>query len=166
ATSSDPIKANTWYLRKYSSSFVQIGVTIELLLATNNFFTPAAKGIYDMLVPLVVANIKAELNSVFARVLLYGELTNGEYAVERGFEYLIQDNEPSVGDSGTEVKETNAEGFDDGEYSLRNKELYDQQYIADNIIWWFRAYCKDAGGKKYSIIVIIKHKRSILIIIC
>ncbi|GAH22547.1 unnamed protein product, partial [marine sediment metagenome] len=31
----------------------------------------------------------------------------------------------------------------------RNKTLYDQQYIADNIIWWFRAYCKDDGANKY-----------------
>jgi hypothetical protein len=94
--------------------------------------------------PPTVTNIGAENNRVFARTILTGEIS-GIFGtiVERGFEYKIQDAEPGSGDTGTEVKETNAEGFDDGEYSLRNKELYDQQYIADNIIWWFRAYCKD-----------------------
>jgi len=97
-----------------------------------------------------VLNIKAELNSVFARVLLYGEIVTllGTTMVERGFEYKIQDAEPGIEDTGTEVKEFSA-GFAAEEYSLRNKTLYDQQYIADNIIWWFRAYCKDDGANKY-----------------
>jgi len=94
--------------------------------------------------PPTVTNIGAENNRVFARTVLTGEIS-GIFGtiVERGFEYKIQDVEPGSEDTGTEVKETNAEGFEDGEYSLRNKELYDQQYIADNIVWWFRAYCKD-----------------------
>jgi len=94
--------------------------------------------------PPTVTNIGAENNRVFARTILTGEISNVfGIIVERGFEYKIQDAEPGFGDTGTEAKETNAEGFDAGEYSLRNKELYDQQYIADNIVWWFRAYCKD-----------------------
>jgi len=99
-----------------------------------------------------IINVKAELNSVFARVLLYGELLNPLLVltiIERGFEYKIRDTEPAAEDTGTEVKETNANGFAIGEYSLKNKELYDQQYISDNIIWWFRAYCKDDGDNRY-----------------
>lgn len=145
ATSSDPVKASTWYLRKYSTSFVQIGTTIELLPESNNFYTPGAKGPYDMLIPPVATNVKAELNSVFARVLLYGELTGGDPAIERGFEYLIQDAEPGAGDSGTEVKETDVGGFAVGEFSLRNKVLYD---LTADVVWWFRTYSKIEGSEE------------------
>ena len=94
--------------------------------------------------PPTVTNIGAENNRVFARTVLTGEISNVfGIIVERGFEYKIQEEEPGPEDIGTEVKETKDAGFDAGEYSLRNKELYDQQYIADNIVWWFRAYCKD-----------------------
>jgi len=94
--------------------------------------------------PPTVTNIGAENNRVFARTILTGEISDiFGTIVERGFEYKIQEAEPAAEDTGTEVKETKADGFVDGEYSLKNRELYNQQYIADNIIWWFRAYCKD-----------------------
>ena len=94
--------------------------------------------------PLIINNIGAENNRVFARTILTGEISNiFRTIIERGFEYKIQEEEPGAEDTGTEVKETKVAGFVDGEYSLKNKELYNQQYIADNIIWWFRAYCKD-----------------------
>ncbi|GAG97744.1 unnamed protein product, partial [marine sediment metagenome] len=35
--------------------------------------------------------------------------------------------------------------------------LYDQQYIADNIIWWFRAYCKDDGANKHTALTWMKN---------
>ena len=94
--------------------------------------------------PPTVTNVGATNSSVYARTVLTGEIS-GIFGtiVERGFEYKIQEEEPATEDTGTEVKETKDAGFADGEYSLRNKELYDQQYIADNIVWWFRAYCKD-----------------------
>lgn len=96
-----------------------------------------------------IVNIKAELNRVFARVLLYGELNfSGKIIIERGFEYKIQEAEPGPEDTGVEVKET-SDGFVEGGYSLRNKTLYDQQYVGDNIVWWFRAYCKDHAENKY-----------------
>lgn len=96
--------------------------------------------------PPTLTNIKAEQNSVYARTLLYGDISGEEMPVtERGFEYLIQDTEPGTEDSGVEIKETGEFLF--GEYSLKDKTLYDQQYIADNIIWWFRAYCKIVGGE-------------------
>ena len=98
-----------------------------------------------------IINIRAENVVAFARTLLYGELLDllDLTIVERGFEYKIQDAEPSFEDSGTEVKELNAGGFSIGEYSLKVKTLYDQQYIADNIVWWFRAYCKDGSDNKH-----------------
>ena len=34
-------------------------------------------------------------------------------------------------------------------YANKNKTLYDQQYIADNIVWWFRSYCKDDAENRY-----------------
>lgn len=93
-----------------------------------------------------IINVRAELNGVFARVLLYGEIVDliGQTVVERGFEYKIQEAEPGSGDTGTEVKETKSAGFAIGEYSLKNKELYEQE---ESVIWWFRAYCKDAANK-------------------
>ena len=108
-------------------------------------------GGYPFLEGALIENVRAENNSVFARTILYGEITERESGLvitERGFEYLIQDNEPDINDTGTEVSET-AAGYDNEEYSLRNKELYDQQYIADDIVWWFRAYCKDDSDVKY-----------------
>lgn len=99
--------------------------------------------------PVGIQNVRAENSSVFARTLLYGEITelpgSGVLIVERGFEYLIQDNEPADGDSGTEVKELNPSGFAFEEYSLRNKELYDTE---EDTVWWFRAYCIDDAANK------------------
>ena len=96
-----------------------------------------------------VQNVRAENNPTFARTILFGNIT-GEFVItERGFEYLIQDTEPSAEDTGIEIKETKESGFEAGEYSLKNKTLYDQQYIADNIVWWFRSYCKDDAENRY-----------------
>jgi len=112
-------------------------------------------GIYAKLVVTYqipeVLNVKATNSSVFARTILYGEIAGLEEStiVERGFEYKIQEDEPAAEDTGVEVKETKETGFTVGEYSLKNKELYDQQYIADNIVWWFRAYCKLDSEEKF-----------------
>lgn len=105
-----------------------------------------------------IINVRATYDNVHARVRLYGELVDdlGLVIVERGFEYLIQDAEPEFGDSGTEVKETSA-GFIAEEFDLGDKTLYDQQYIADNIVWWFRAYCKDDGANKHSALTWMKN---------
>jgi len=99
-----------------------------------------------------IINISATNNSVFARTILTGELIEGGLAlIEQGFEYLIQEEEPGDEDTGTEVAESNEDGFEAGEYSLKNKELYNLQYEdEENIVWWFRAYCKDDGDNKYT----------------
>ncbi len=136
------LEGTKYYIRTY--------VTVDLY---PSFYTAVGEWIEFTTLgpPPVVTNIGAENNRVFARTVLTGEISDiFGTIVERGFEYKIQDAEPGSGDTGTEVEETNAEGFDAGEYSLRNKELYDQQYIADDIVWWFRAYCKDDGANKYT----------------
>lgn len=106
-----------------------------------------------------IVNIRATYDSPSARVRLYGEILDllGLSIVERGFEYKIQDAEPSFEDSGTEVKELNEGGFATGEYYLKNKELYFLQYEEDNIIWWFRAYCKDDGDNKHTALTWMKN---------
>jgi len=115
-------------------------------------FSDPVDGVYTRLIVTysfpTVENLRAENNSVFARTILYGETAGmeGQTIVERGFEYLIQDEEPAAEDSGTEVKEIREGGFAEGEYSVKNKELYDLQYEGENIIWWFRAYCKNSVG--------------------
>jgi len=127
----------TYYFRAYSRNPTGYGYGDEVEFRTTGSAV------------VVLTNISAENNGVFARTILTGEIVNEDEAIilERGFEYLIQDEEPGAGDTGTEVSEIGA-GFADGEYSLRNKELYDQQYVADNIVWWFRAYCKDDADNK------------------
>lgn len=75
--------------------------------------------------------------------------------IKRGFEYLIQDIEPTGNESGiVEVLEENPEGFEAGEYYLDVSELY----VLDNgkedwevtTIWWFRAICYDDNDNKYT----------------
>ena len=97
---------------------------------------------------IAITNIGATYNSVFARTILTGKIEEGLSAVERGFEYLIQEEEPSDEDEGTEINEVKESGFDSGEYSLKNKELYDLKYEEEDVIWWFRAYCK-IGDEKF-----------------
>lgn len=93
-----------------------------------------------------LVNIRAENNSVFARTLLYGEITNiCSTIIERGFEYKIQDDEPTEEDTGTEISELSV-SFGVGKYNLRNKELYD---LEEDTVWWFRAYCRDNEDNKY-----------------
>jgi hypothetical protein len=73
---------------------------------------------------------------------------------KRGFEYIIQESEPTGNESGiVEVLEENPEGFEAGEYYLDVSELY----VLDNgkedwehtTIWWFRAICYDDSDNKY-----------------
>jgi hypothetical protein len=109
-----------------------------------------------------VVNIKAEPDSTQGAIKLYGEILSAEAGtiVERGFEYKIQDNEPGEEDTGTEVKEINAEGFGIGEYSIHEYEGNEvgwEDYLyhllgegyGHNTIWWFRAYIKDSEDNKY-----------------
>lgn len=74
---------------------------------------------------------------------------------KRGFEYIIQESEPTGNESGiVEVLEENPEGFEAGEYYLDVSELY----VLDNgkedwevtTIWWFRAICYDSDDTKYT----------------
>lgn len=100
-------------------------------------------------------NFEAELLNVKAvksggHLYLYGEITEiVTTIIERGFEYLVQDNEPNTEDTGTEVKEIGE--FDIGEYHLYSWDTYNDLYRAEeNKIWWFRAYCKDDEDNKYT----------------
>jgi len=95
-----------------------------------------------------IVNTKAELDSVSARVKLYGEIVSalGQTVVERGFEYKIQDAEPAAEDMGVEVSEFGS-GFAEEEFNLKNKALYDQ---VEGTVWWFRTYFRDDGANKYT----------------
>jgi len=96
----------------------------------------------------LIENVKA--TKLASHLNLYGEITKKDTTIiERGFEYKIQDEEPGEEDTGTEVKET-GEGFEVEEYYLSSQDTYNDLYLAEeDIIWWFRAYCKDDGDNKY-----------------
>lgn len=97
----------------------------------------------------IIENVKATKSA--GHLKLYGEImdTRGKTITERGFEYLIQDEEPGVEDTGTEVKETGS-GFGVGEYNLSSWDTFNDLYCAEeNKIWWFRAYCKDDQENKF-----------------
>ncbi|MFA5557944.1 MAG: hypothetical protein WDA59_00585 [Methanofastidiosum sp.] len=73
---------------------------------------------------------------------------------KRGFEYIIQEIEPTGNESGiAEVLEENEEGFEEGEFSLDVSELYgldnDKEDWEATTIWWFRAICYDEVDTKY-----------------
>ena len=93
-------------------------------------------------------NIKAE--KIAGHLTLYGEITEiiATTIVERGFEYIIQDEEPGLDDEGTEVKETGE--FEPEGYSLSSWDTFNDLYRAEeNKIWWFRAYCLDDEEHKF-----------------
>ena len=106
-----------------------------------------------------VINIKAERDSTQTAVRLYGEILGTDVNItERGFEYLIQDEEPGEEDTGIKVideKPEHIEYWETGEYwvyEYKGNEvdfedrLYKQE---ENTIWWFRAYYKDDEENKY-----------------
>ena len=93
-------------------------------------------------------NTKAE--KIAGHLTLYGEITDiiASTIVERGFEYIIQDEEPGPEDEGTEVKETGE--FESEGYHLSSWDTFNDLYCAEeNKIWWFRAYCKDNEEHKF-----------------
>ena len=93
-------------------------------------------------------NIKAEKSA--GHLTLYGEITEiiASTIIERGFEYIIQDEEPGPEDEGTEVKETGE--FEAEEYNLSSWDTFNDLYRAEeNKIWWFRAYCLDDEEHKF-----------------
>ena len=128
----DLIKATKYYVRAWAKNN-KLEIVGDYVNATTD--------------ELTIINVKAENNPTYARTILYGNIDAvTAKVIERGFEYLIQDNEPGGEDTGIEIKETNIEGFEYGEYNLRNKEIYESE---KDTIWWFRAYCLDDGEEKY-----------------
>ena len=95
-------------------------------------------------------NVKAD--NVAGHCYLYGNIPDvlGYKVVERGFEYLVQQEEPGKESTGKIVKETNENGFGDGEYHLSSWGTFRDLYCAPSgTMWYFRAYCKDDGNNKY-----------------
>ena len=103
---------------------------------------------YPFLWGAILENVKAE--KIAGHLTLYGEITEimAVTIVERGFEYIIQDEEPGPEDEGTEVKETGE--FEPEEYHLSSWDTFNDLYRAEeNKIWYFRAYCKDDEDNKF-----------------
>jgi len=95
--------------------------------------------VFTTFAPCEIINIKAEPDSTQTAIKLYGEITEGENITEKGFEYIIQDEEPWAYEyEGNEV------AFGDRLYRLSREEEYEH-----TTIWWFRAYCK-IGEDKYT----------------
>jgi len=128
----------------------------------------------------MVENIKAEPDSTQGAIKLYGEITEGEGITEKGFEYIVQDEEPSSEDTGIECIKTkpayqeywdigeywahenegNGVAFDDMLYRLSREEEYEH-----TTIWWFRAYCK-VGEVKYTAATWMKNVPSVSTFAC
>ena len=93
-----------------------------------------------------VNTIRAYKNGVSARMELTGDLTKTDNIFKRGFEYMIQDNQPAEEAEGTEIIEESEEEFDIGEYTLSD---YDEELpimhrnplyeLEEDTIFWFRA---------------------------
>ena len=101
-----------------------------------------------------IVNTKAVRDSTQTAIKLYGEITTimGAVIIEKGFEYLVQNEEPTEESTGIEViKERPAwiEEWEIGEYNCHEYEGNDEEWedrlylLPENTIWWFRAYCKD-----------------------
>lgn len=96
--------------------------------------------------------INTKAINIAGHCYLYGEITeiSGTTIVERGFEYLVQEEMPSAEDTGEEVKETSESGFDIGEYHLSSWGTFNDLYRAPfGTMWFFRAYCKDDEDNKF-----------------
>ena len=120
----------------------------ELLWKTDIVRGIKAVAGYPFLWGATLMNIKAV--RLTGHLTLYGEITDiiASTIVERGFEYIIQDEEPGPEDEGTEVKETGE--FEPGEYNLSSWDTFNDLYRAEeNKIWYFRAYCKDYEDHKF-----------------
>lgn len=108
-----------------------------------------------------LSTISAERSSVYANVILTGEIVlGGNSLTKRGFEYIIQDEEPAEEDEGTEIledEEVEGEGFDNEEYEIHTGDDLRTLYNLDNdnedweatTIWWFRAIGYDNSDTKY-----------------
>lgn len=106
-----------------------------------------------------LTTISAERSSAYANIILSGEIvSSGGKLNSRGFEYIIQDAEPTEEDSGTEVlEESEGEGFADEEYEIHTGDELRTLYNLDNdkedweatTIWWFRAIGYSGDTKYY-----------------
>ncbi len=134
----------------------------------------------DLTITSVLINIKAEPDSTQGAIKLYGEITEGEGITEKGFEYIVQDEEPSSEDTGIECIKTkpayqeyweigeywahenegNDVAFEDMLYRLSREEEYEH-----TTIWWFRAYCK-VGEVKYTAATWMKNVPSVSTFAC
>ncbi len=131
-----------------------------------------------------VENIKAEPDSTQTAIKFYGEITavqEGAHIAEKGFEYIVQDEEPGAEDTGIECIKTKpeyTEYWDIGEYDAYENEgndvdfddmLYrlsrEEEYEHDTI-WWFRAYYKDSEDNKYTAATWMKNVPSVLTFAC
>lgn len=137
---------------KETKEFISIG----MLFSELDYYSIAGVGTYVNL-----STISAERSSVYANVKLIGEIIVGGGDLSKvGFEYIIQDEQPSEESSGTEVlieEETKGEGFANEEYSIYTgnelRVLYnldnDKEDWEETTIWWFRAIGYDDNDTKY-----------------
>lgn len=102
--------------------------------------------------PITITNVKAETHSEQSAIRLYGNVAENipSNITQQGFEYLIQDTEPSQEDSGIAIikeKPLYIEYWEDGEfyafeYEGNDVDFWDRLYQQEeNTIWWFRAFC-------------------------
>lgn len=133
----------------------------------NIVFAPFGGEVWRLYNETELTTISAERDSTQTAIRLYGEITEiSTNITEKGFEYLVQDEEPGTEDIGIEVIKTKPawiEFWEVGEYWAYEYEgndvgFWDRLYNLDNdnkgwgksTIWWFRAICKDTEENKFT----------------
>jgi hypothetical protein len=116
-----------------------------------------------------VTNLRVEPDSTQTAIKFYGEIVSieeGLNIIEKGFEYIVQDEEPTPEAIGIECikeKPIGIEFWDIGEYNTHEYEgnevgwedylyhlLGDEYKYEHDVIWWFRAYFKDGENNKFT----------------
>ena len=126
-------------------------------------------------IPDSALNIKAIPDSTQTAIRLYGEIIKGTNIIEKGFEYIIQDEEPTAEAEGIEVikeKPEHIEFWEIGEYWAYEYEGNDVAFddrlyrLEENTIWWFRAYFKDNAENKVAAETWMKNVPTVLVYEC
>ena len=139
----------------YKPAYIEINKPVTDAVGKASINTNFEAYIYS-----IIENVKAERDSTQSAVKLYGNIRSlrGKTILEKGFEYIIQDEEPTEEATGIKVvKERPAwiESWDVGEYWCYEYEgndvdFWDRLYfLEEDTIWWFRAYCLDDEENKY-----------------
>lgn len=106
---------------------------------------------------ITIETVRAYRSGAFTRMELTGDIKKANNIFKRGFEYIVQDEEPDEEAEGTEIIEESEEEFETGEYTLND---YDEELplmyrnplyqLEEDTIFWFRAIAYTGEEKETS----------------